>query len=543
MRILIADDDGATCTLVKRALERSGFDVVVATDGVSASALVERCVPELAILDWMMPGLNGIELCQRIRANPLYEQMYILLSTGRTGADDIVSGLEAGADDYLMKPIDLSELGARVRVGARMVQANAERDRLLDSISSILIRVNAAGLVTRWNTAAQRTFGIPSSAIVGRSLKDADIRWTSPQTARALLEQPTASARLEDLAFTDSAGNLRLVGLTITMLQRGSGHSEAPDGFVVLGAEVTTTRTLEEQLRQAQKLEGLGQLASGIAHEINTPMQYIGDNVRFLQDAHTSLSALFDMLIGATRDGHSAAERAALVESIAAETTRAELAYFHEELPRAIQQSLDGVQHVSHIVKAMKDFAHPGTGAKVPVDVNRAIETTLVIARNELKYVADTDTNLEPSLPLVPCLPGEINQVLLNLLINAAHAIADAREAEPDRPHGRISVATRRVDDTVEIRVGDTGTGIPEESRRRVFEPFFTTKTVGRGTGQGLTLAHSVVVKRHGGQIWFETETGKGTTFIVRLPVNDAGCTVHESAFVDDATADVVGER
>ena len=522
MRILLADDNASSSRLVQRALERDGLEVIMAADGVSASELLEQYAPQLAILDWLMPRLDGIELCRQIRANPLHSHIYVLLLTGRTDLTDVVTGLEAGADDYIVKPVDLSELLARVRAGIRLVQANAERERLLDSISSILIRVDRAGRVTRWNRAAQKTFGIPARAILGRPFKDCDIRWTDPKLASGLLENPTASARLEDLAFTDDEGCCRLVGLTITMLTRDVGHSEQSDGFVVLGAEVTTTRTVEGQLRQAQKLEGLGQLASGIAHEINTPMQYIGDNVRFLQEVHGSLTGLFELLLRLSQEGLSQADRSAVVDKIVEETARVELAYVHEEMPRAIQQSLDGVQHVSTIVKAMKDFSHPGTATKVPLDVNRAIATTLIVARNELKYVADVETDFDANLPLVPGLPGEINQVLLNLLVNAAHAIADVPRTADKPTRGRITVSTRRIEDAVEVRVCDTGTGIPEETRHRIFEPFYTTKDVGRGTGQGLTLAHSAIVKRHGGRIWFETEVGKGTTFIVHLPLHDS---------------------
>jgi signal transduction histidine kinase len=300
------------------------------------------------------------------------------------------------------------------------------------------------------------------------------------------------------------------VTLTVTTLQTG--------GFVAFGAEVTTRRALEEQLRQAQKLESVGQLAAGIAHEINTPMQYVGDNVRFLQDVHGSLAGLFDALLRLRNGDQSDDTQAAIIQMLIDEVDRADLPYVHAEMPKAIQQSLEGVQQVSRIVKAMKDFSHPGTETKVAVDLNRSIETTLTVARNELKYVADTTTDLDPDLPLVPCLPGEINQVLLNLLINAAHAIGDV--ATDDRVRGRITVSTRYVDDAAEIRVSDTGTGIPEAYRSRIFEPFFTTKPVGHGTGQGLAQAHSAVVKRHGGRIWFETEIGAGTTFVVRLPLD-----------------------
>jgi signal transduction histidine kinase len=197
---------------------------------------------------------------------------------------------------------------------------------------------------------------------------------------------------------------------------------------------------------------------------------------------------------------------------------RADLAYLVRGDSIVDRQSLEGVQRVSQIVQAMKDFSHPGTKTKVAVDLNRAIQTTVTVARNELKYVADTKVDLDPNLPFVPCLPNEINQVLLNLLINAAHAVNDAvRERGESR--GLITVSTHSVGDAVEIRVSDTGTGIPENVRSRVFEPFFTTKEVGRGTGQGLALAHTAIVKKHGGEIWFETEVGKGTTFFIRLPL------------------------
>jgi signal transduction histidine kinase len=189
--------------------------------------------------------------------------------------------------------------------------------------------------------------------------------------------------------------------------------------------------------------------------------------------------------------------------------------YLRGEIPRAIGESLAGVERVSTIVRAMKDFSHPGTEEKTPVDLNRAIESTITVARNEWKYVAELETSFDASLPPVPCLPGEFNQVVLNLIVNAAHAIA----AKSSEAKGRIQVRTRRDAGWADIRVTDSGTGIPEKVRRRIFEPFFTTKEVGKGTGQGLAIARSVVVDKLGGTISFETETGRGTTFIVRLPL------------------------
>jgi signal transduction histidine kinase len=197
----------------------------------------------------------------------------------------------------------------------------------------------------------------------------------------------------------------------------------------------------------------------------------------------------------------------------------ADFDYLQTEIPRAIDQSLDGIRRVANIVKAMREFSHPESGVKKPIDLNHAIETTVTVARNEWRYVADIHTSLAPDLPFVPCLAGELNQALLNLIINATHAISDA-VGDGSKGKGMITLSTRRDGDWVEIGVKDTGTGVPEEIRTRIFEPFFTTKDVGRGTGQGLALAHAAIVKKHGGKIWCETELGKGTTFFIRLPLN-----------------------
>jgi signal transduction histidine kinase len=275
---------------------------------------------------------------------------------------------------------------------------------------------------------------------------------------------------------------------------------------------------MEIQLRHAQKLESIGHLAAGIAHEINTPTQFIGDNLRFMQDVFNDLLGLlrqFQLLLENAR-GQSFAE--GLAEEIDKTIQTINLADLEKEIPKSIAQSLSGVQRVAKIVQAMKDFSHPGTESKVPVDINRAIESTLTVCRNEWKYVADLQADFDPSLPLVACLPGEFNQAILNIVVNAAHAIADK---EDGKGKGVIGVSTRGDGDVAEIRISDTGTGIPEAARGRIFDPFFTTKEVGKGTGQGLAIARSVVVDKHQGEIFFETEMGRGTTFVIRLPQSE----------------------
>jgi signal transduction histidine kinase len=276
---------------------------------------------------------------------------------------------------------------------------------------------------------------------------------------------------------------------------------------------------MEVQLRQAQKLESIGQLAAGIAHEINTPTQFIGDNLRFLQDVFTDLLGLlgqYNLLLGAAR-GQSFAQ--GLTEEIEKTIQTIDLADLEKEIPKSITQALSGVQRVAKIVQAMKDFSHPGTESKTAHDINRAIESTLTVCRNEWKYVADLQTDFDPSLSLVSCLPGEFNQAILNIVVNAAHAIS---EKVGGNGKGVIGVGTRRKGDWVEIRISDTGTGIPEAVRGRIFDPFFTTKEVGKGTGQGLAIARSVIVDKHRGEMFFETEMGRGTTFVIRLPQSES---------------------
>jgi signal transduction histidine kinase len=271
------------------------------------------------------------------------------------------------------------------------------------------------------------------------------------------------------------------------------------------------------QLRQAHKLESVGQLAAGIAHEINTPTQYIGDNVRFLKDAFQDLKNLlaeYDRILAAAKASTLSDE---MVGELAVAVERADASFLLEEIPKAIEQTLEGISRVSSLVSAMKEFSHPGTKEKIAVDLNHAIENTITVARNEWKYVANLETEFDASLPLISCQPGEFNQVILNLIVNAAHAIADV-VGKGGAEKGKIKIQTRDCPEWVEIRIQDTGSGIPEKVRARIFDPFFTTKEIGKGTGQGLAIARSVVVDKHGGNIHFETEEGKGTTFIIRLP-------------------------
>jgi len=278
-----------------------------------------------------------------------------------------------------------------------------------------------------------------------------------------------------------------------------------------LERDLASIKRLQLELRQAEKLRAVGQLAAGVAHEINTPIQYVGDSLHFLRESFTGLiSAIQELAELPATEG--AKKR---LESIEQELG---LAFLLEEVPRALEQTQDGIGRVAAIVSAMKDFGRPDSRQKIASSINRCVEASLLVAQHQLKHVADVAVELGP-LPEVPIYPGELSQVILNLLVNAAHAVET--RLNPSGQRGLIRAATRREGDKVVIEVADNGSGILPEHQSRIFEPFFTTKELGRGTGQGLAIAHSIVVEKHAGALDFETEVGRGTTFRIRLPVGD----------------------
>jgi signal transduction histidine kinase len=329
--------------------------------------------------------------------------------------------------------------------------------------------------------------------------------------------QGHGSSASREVAAVDAQGAahpLLLAEIPATLSGEEGGYLEA---FV----DLSERKHLESQLRHAQKLESVGQLAAGIAHEINTPAQYVGDSVQFLADSYRELEGLLGRYRASIAALPPTPEHQALQASLRQAEEEIDFAYLAENAPAAFDRATEGISRVASIVGAMKEFAHPDRREKTPEDLNRALQNTLTIARNEYKYVAEVEAQFGV-LPKVLCHVGEMNQVFLNLLVNAAHAIADVKGEGGAK--GRILVRTACLGGAaVRIDIEDSGCGIPEAIRHRVFDPFFTTKPVGRGTGQGLAIARSVVVDKHGGTLTFESTVGKGSTFTIVLPVGGPG--------------------
>jgi len=413
----------------------------------------------------------------------------------------------------------LAEVNERKRAERELSEAQSFLHSVVNGVPNPIFVKTERGKFHLVNTAFAQFYGIPPEELVGKG--DSDFQKAEEaekfiQDDKEVLETLKEKMILEE-THTDFRGKVRWFQTVKRPLVFGANQ---PRFLLGISTDLTERKALESQLRQAQKLESIGQLAAGIAHEINTPTQYVGDNTRFVQDSFGDLETVlgkFGHLLESARTGITPPELIAEVEK---EIQLADVEYLLEEIPHALQQSLEGINRIAKIVQSMKDFAHPGSHEKKAADLNKAIESTITVARNEWKYVAEMETRFDETLPPVPCLLGEFNQVVLNMIINASHAIADAISTGIiDK--GKITVTTHNLDHQwAEIRIIDTGTGIPLQARSRIFDPFFTTKEVGKGTGQGLAISHNVIVEKHKGQLLFETEMGQGTTFIIRLPLD-----------------------
>ena len=452
----------------------------------------------------------------------------------------------------------LDERAAIQELQDMLASERAERERLqteldlrngaLDSATTHVMVIDVCR--ERWaivyaNRAIAKCHGYEPADLMGRS----PAMMVAPQDNPEAFERITAAVKAGTTASSELVARRRdgsrfWVGMIMAPVINETGRITH---YVGIGADITVRleqeraqRALQErlvnemqerermaiELRLAQKLESVGRLAAGIAHEINTPIQYIGDSVLFLQSAQADLDRLLERYRAALQHpaaGGTEPERNALAGILKMEQD-VDLEFLTQEMPKAFERTLQGVERVAAIVRAMKEFAHPDALEQGSSDLNHAIETTLTVAHNEYKYCARVETRFG-ELPPVMCNVGELNQVFLNLIVNAAHAIA---ESGKDAASGRISIVTAANGDAVEISIEDNGCGIPQENLEKVFDPFFTTKPVGRGTGQGLAIARSIIAEKHGGAIEVHSVLGQGTRFLLRLPIE--GRPVAESA-------------
>jgi two-component system NtrC family sensor kinase len=407
----------------------------------------------------------------------------------------------------LQQPVELESDAERSGVSAeRQNLADAlahERNVLrtmIDLIPAFIYCKDAQSRFTGCNKLVANRMGVTPDDLIGKTDFDFFPREMAEKfynDEQALLKSGKPLIDIEELAFDKLSGTNRVILTSKVPLHDAAGNLT---GLVGTGFDITERKAAEERMASSDRLESIGRLAAGVAHEINTPIQYLNDSVSFIREGVEELLAYIDKLHGSMP---------------AKPTENEDVEYMREELPPALTRVADGLSRIAEIVRSMKHFSHADQREMSAVDLNVAIASTLVMARSEYKDVADVETDYA-TLPPVTCHGGQINQVVLNLVVNSAHAIADFVGKHGGR--GKITVKTSVEPEHVLISITDTGGGIPEGIRVRIFDPFFTTKEVGRGTGQGLSIARNVIVKGHGGQLDFDTEMGKGTTFHVRLP-------------------------
>jgi two-component system, NtrC family, sensor kinase len=554
--VLVVDDEQVVLDLLTALLREAGHDVMATPSTAGARELLASRAFDVALVDLVLLDGSGMDLFEPIRA--LSPGTRVLMMTGSPTVESAVKAVRAGAFDFLTKPVEATTVLLAVSLAseakrldddrarqddekrehrellARMVQertrelrevledreranealraAERQRNDLLDALEEQVVLLDASGRVVWVNRVACEAAGLSRDDLVGRSF--GDLPWVD---ARAWEERPAARS-LRSGEASDSE-RVTLDGRSWwSRAYAMRDRSGRVTGVVEVTHETTRKKTEEQDQRQEQKLLAVGQLASGIAHEINTPTQFVGDNLEFLRDSTVEVQALLENFVRLIPDAKKGTIPAARWSELERAVADADLEYLGEEIPRAIAQSMEGIARVAEIVRAMKEFAHPGSSDMVPANLNEAIRATIAIARNEWKYVSVLETDLDPDLPSVPCQVGEFNQVILNLIINARDSIAE-RLGEGAEEKGMITIGTRSEDDCAVVTVEDTGTGIPDHLRDQIFDPFFTTKEIGHGSGQGLAIAHNVIAEKHGGKITVENRDDGGTRFVICLPL------------------------
>ncbi|MBU3983225.1 MAG: response regulator [Proteobacteria bacterium] len=558
--ILYAEDDPLLRRSIATYLDNCGLRVLEAENGLAAWQIFQQERPDLVLTDLRMPVMDGFEFLAKVIADSPDTPIIILSGVGTM--DDVIEALHIGAWDYLTKPIaDMSilshaikkalerakmlydshnyqqilehtvqertqkleeELKERKKIEGLVIKAKQEWERTMDAMPDLIALLDINQRMIRVNKPMAAAIGLTPAEAVGQQC------YLCMHSTRCPPEQCLHLQMLADgRPHTVEIFEERLGGtFEIIVVPRYAFDTTTLIGSIHIARNITARKEaekeqkkLQSQLLHAQKLESVGQLAAGIAHEINTPTQYVGTNIDFLDDAFLDVSKLIDQfqaLLKAEENGSLSPQQFKEARQALAD---ADWDYLSTELPSAIGQSRDGIKRVTSIVRAMKEFSHPGSREKVSANLNAIIQTTITMATNEWKYVAEVKTDFDPNLPPVECLSDELGQVILNMIVNAAHAIAERLGANPEGQKGTITIATTQNEKWAELRISDTGAGIPKKIRGRVFDPFFTTKQVGKGTGQGLAIVHDVITEKHQGTITLKSEVGVGTTFIIRLPM------------------------
>ena len=496
---------------------------------------IKEIKPDLVLTDFRYDRFNGIEAIRRAKEkNP---DVVFIVFTEIISEFEAIECIKAGVSNILNKD-QLSGISMiiqetlnfhRTRIEKRLIEEQLAREReilsiSLASIGEAIITIDLSAEIVLFNRAAQRITGYAQDEAVGKKISE--VLHIFDEKTNSILENP-----IDHLLDLEEKQKKNLPYKHPTLLTKNevkvliSGQISPVQiepqknlGYVLIFDDVTEKELKAAQSLLSSKMESIGQLAAGIAHEINTPIQYLGDNLNYLERSFRSFNEFDAKFLGFLEQYRQDPIWRPAIEDFFSYREEKKLALLFKEIPIAIQESQEGVNRVKTIVQAIREFSHPSLKEKSYADLNKAILTTVTISKNEWKYCADLETDLDENLPPVFCRVDEINQVLLNIIINAAHAIREKIDPSASEK-GKIRIKSWQKDNSISISISDTGCGIREEIINRIFDPFFTTKDVGKGTGQGLYLAHNIVSNHHGGIISVKSKLGSGSTFTIELPI------------------------
>jgi len=567
MDILIVEDDFISRNILKKMLAEMGQSVIEAEDGQEGWEILKSRHIKLVISDWMMPGMNGLELCKKIRSTSFKEYIYVIMLTAKDRRADLMEVFSAGADDYIPKPFDPEELRARVMTGLRVINLEERHNKLahtliesrnklrivIDSLKEEIVSLDRQMGIISVNKAFARKHQCDPHELVGMNCADEMLLscdFLRDDGIRSLITDVFDNASGQKTMFTstdaqglpiyrqiqcmpvqDESGKVFqvvVVSQDVTEQRRKAEEiQDLNDQLLATSAKIeaqndelkNTLKRLEEtqaHMIQSEKMASIGQLAAGVAHEINNPTGFVSSNLKTLLDYQQDIAELIGKYHAFTDNLKSNGNFASLsdeirnyIQEIKAFEDDIDIEYILEDVTDLIGDCREGTDRIKKIVLDLKDFAHPGEDKIQTLDINNGLESTLNVVNNEIKYKATVQKDFG-DIPAIKGYPQQLNQVFMNILVNAAQAI--------DKK-GEIAIRTSQVDDQVEVKISDTGSGIPEENLQKIFDPFFTTKDVGKGTGLGMNIAYNIV-KKHHGTIAVESQVGKGTTFTIKLPVN-----------------------
>ncbi|MBT3368366.1 MAG: response regulator [Nitrospina sp.] len=559
MEILIAEDNAVSRKLLEKVVVNFGYRVLVAENGRKAWELFQQNRVSMVITDWMMPEMDGIALCKKIRSSSVKNYTYIIVVTAKDQKQDFIEALEAGADDHLSKPFDPDDLKIRIKTGERVVLLEKEHHKLetdlinsrnklrivFDSLHEEIVTIDKAMHLVSANRMFLKNRGIAFSEIVtypyfteqnGDKLESGvgDVFETGkPQFLADVSLDDNGNKKYREIRFLPAKDGKGEISQVVVVSRDMTESMLKSDKIVLLNAKlrkafshvntknVKLENTLKElkdtqaQILQSEKMASIGQLAAGVAHEINNPTGFVSSNLKSLLEYQYDINGLlgeYRLLMTGLKEVDlkqdfppSIARQVGKIISLEEEI---DVDLILEDVLELIGESREGTERIKKIVLDLKDFSHPGEDKMQLADINNGIESTLNVVWNELKYKA-TVTKDYGDLPRIECYPQQLNQVFMNLLVNAAQAI---------EKEGEIRITTQILDGRVEIKIGDTGSGIPKDNLSKIFDPFFTTKDVGKGTGLGLNMAYNII-KKHNGTIDVESEVGKGTVFTILMPM------------------------